>query len=126
LKKRYVCRGNTKFLKYGRILNDLGYSGGDLVVIKIIRVIALLGNIVGIIGVIYVSFDSHLSGYEIQILDYVWLVTLMIFFFLNILFILGENKNAISLYLQRKRLEEEIKIQEAENKLKALKNKKGD
>jgi len=96
------------------------------VVIKIIRVIALLGNIVGIIGVIYVSFDSHLSGYEIQILDYVWLVTLMIFFFLNILFILGENKNAISLYLQRKRLEEEIKIQEAENKLKALKNKKGD
>ncbi|MDD3859781.1 MAG: hypothetical protein PHW83_06245 [Bacteroidales bacterium] len=93
-------------------------------IIKIIRIIALLGNIVGIIGVIYVSFDSQLSNYKIQTLDYVWLISLMIFFFLNILFILSGNKNDISLYFQRKRLEEEIKIQEAENRLRELQNKK--
>jgi hypothetical protein len=88
----------------------------------------LLGNIVGIIGVIYVGIDGSLSpsSYGMQILDYVWLVTLMIFFFLNILFILGGSKSNISLYLKRKSLEEQIKIQEAENKLKALKNKKRD
>jgi amino acid permease len=92
--------------------------------IKIIRIIALLGNIVGIIGVIYVSFANQLSNYKMQTLDYLWLISLMIFFFLNILFILSGNKNDISLYFQRKRLEEEIKIQEAENKLRELQNKK--
>lgn len=93
-------------------------------VIKIIRIIALIGNIVGIIGVIYASVDSHLSQYKMQTLDYVWFLTLMVFFFINILFILSGNKNDISLYFQRKRLEEEIKIQEAENKLRELKDKK--
>jgi len=59
-----------------------------------------------------------------QISDYIWLISLMIFFFLNILFILSGSKGDISLYFKRKRLEEEIKIQEAENKLRELQNKK--
>jgi hypothetical protein len=93
-------------------------------IIKTIRIIALLGNIVGIIGVIYVSFDSQLSNYKMQILDYIWLISLMIFFFLNILFILSGSKGDISLYFKRKRLEEEIKIKEAENRLRELQSKK--
>jgi Na+(H+)/acetate symporter ActP len=89
--------------------------------LRILRIIVLLGNIVGIIGVIYVGIDS--SSYN-QIGDYIWLLTLMIFFLLNMLFILGGSKSNISLYLKRKSLEEEIKIQEAENKLKELQDKK--
>lgn len=44
-------------------------------------------------------------------------------FILNILFILSGSKGEI-LYFKRKRLEEEIKIKEAENKLMELQNKK--
>ena len=40
---------------------------------------------------------------------------------LNIYFIIGTYRGPVSLYLKRKKLEEEIKIQEAENKLKELK-----
>jgi len=92
--------------------------------LRILRIIAMLGNIIGIIGVIYVGIDSSLSSYKMQIIDYIWLLTLMVFFLLNLIFILNGNKSAISLYFKRKGLEEEIKIQEAENKLKELKNHK--
>ena len=43
----------------------------------------------------------------------------MILFILNIYFLVGPSP----LYFKRKKLEEEIKIQEAKNKLKELQNK---
>ena len=46
-------------------------------------------------------------------------IPLIILFFLNTYFLIGPS----SLYFKRKRLEEEIKIQEAENKLKDLQSK---
>ena len=48
------------------------------------------------------------------------LIPLLILSILNIYFVIGTYKGPFSLYLKRKRLEEEIKIQEAENKLKDL------
>lgn len=51
---------------------------------------------------------------------YIVLIPLIILFVLNIYFILGTCHGTISLYLKRKKLEEEIKIQEAENRLKEL------
>jgi len=42
---------------------------------------------------------------------------------LNIYFIIGTYRGPVSLYLKRKKLEEEIKIQEAENRLEALQKK---
>jgi uncharacterized protein YneF (UPF0154 family) len=53
--------------------------------------------------------------------DIILFILLIILFLLNFYFILGIGKN---IYFKRKRLEEEIKIQEAENKLRELKEKK--
>ena len=50
------------------------------------------------------------------------LIPLLILSILNIYFVIGTYKGPVSLYFKRKRLEEEIKIQEAENKLKDLRS----
>ena len=56
------------------------------------------------------------NDYTVNIL----IITVTILLVLNVCYLLGIwNKT----YLKRKRLEEEIKIQEAENKLKELQNK---
>ena len=50
------------------------------------------------------------------------LIPLLILSILNIYFVIGTYKGSVSLSLIRKKLEEEIKIQEAENKLKDLRS----
>jgi len=54
------------------------------------------------------------------------LIPLLILSILNIYFVIGTYKGPVSLYLKRKKLEEEIKIQEAENKLKDLQSQRPD
>jgi len=53
---------------------------------------------------------------------FVVVIPLAILSILNIYFITGKYRVPVSLYLKRKKLEEEIKIQEAENKLKDLRS----
>ena len=67
---------------------------------------------------VYTIFTEGLSknDYTVNIL----IITVTILLVLNVCYLLGIwNKT----YLKRKRMEEEIKIQEAENKLKELQNK---
>ena len=54
------------------------------------------------------------------------LIPLLILSILNIYFVIGTYKGPVSLYLKRKKLEEEIKIQEAENRLKDLQSQRSD
>jgi hypothetical protein len=48
------------------------------------------------------------------------MVFCIIFFTLNTYYVLSGGRGHVSLYFKRKKLEEEIKIQEAKNRLKAL------
>ena len=89
-----------------------------------LRITTLLGNlgllILSIYGLIQIINDPG------AIFMFGLLIPLLILSILNIYFVIGTYKGPFSLYLKRKRLEEEIKIQEAENKLKDLKSQKSD
>lgn len=83
-----------------------------------LRIILLIGNIslfiLSIVGLTEVINDSE-ATFMFSIL-----IPIIILSVLNIYFITGTYRSPFSLYLKRKRLEEEIKIQEAENRLKKL------
>ena len=82
-----------------------------------LRIILIIGNAICGAFMIYKIFTEGLNknDYTVNIL----IITMTILFVLNVCCLLGIwNKT----YLKRKRLEEEIKIQEAENKLKELQN----
>jgi len=83
-----------------------------------IRIIALLGNIVCVILTFILFILGIRDNVETPI--YFIIISLLILFLLNTYLL---SKNGF-LYLKRKRLEEEIKIQEAENKLREIKDKK--
>ena len=85
-----------------------------------LKIIVSLCNLGIIIAVIYIFInDIFFLKYPLTI-DYILMLPIIFFFLLNIYYILGGHRSSISLYLKRKKLEEEIKIQEAENKLKEL------
>jgi len=91
-----------------------------------LRIIVLLCNFVSIIIVIFIFvYNIYILKFPLDI-EYILLLPIMIFFFLNIYYVLGGHRGSISLYLKRKKLEEEIKIQEAENKLKDLQSQRPD
>ena len=85
-----------------------------------LRITTLLGNlgllILSIYGLTQIINDPGVT------FMFGLLIPLLILSILNIYFVIGTYKGPFSLYLKRKRLEEEIKIQEAENKLKDLRS----
>ncbi|MCG2791570.1 MAG: hypothetical protein L6305_07460 [Actinomycetia bacterium] len=84
-----------------------------------LRIVTLVGNIGLLITLIIILIINQLSEGALFFIIFSTLVVLSV---LNIYFIIniGACRGPFSLYLKRKKLEEEIKIQEAENKLKEL------
>ena len=79
-----------------------------------LRIILLIGNVVAF--VLSVSFFSSLYyDNEMDPTSYFVFISLIVLLITNIYFLIDP-----SLYFKRKRLEEKIKIQEAENKLQKL------
>ena len=89
-----------------------------------LRIILLIGNIVYLGLTISIIVFEIIHGNPLAPGDpiFIFFIPMMILFLLNI-FILVIRKDTISLYFKRKKLQEEIKIQNAENRLKKLKNK---
>ncbi|MBA7590366.1 hypothetical protein ES708_32482 [subsurface metagenome] len=85
---------------------------------KPLRTILLIGNS-GFFILSFLAFASLFSDSRTQPTFYLVFIPLIILFILNVYFLAGPS----SLYFKRKKLEEEIKIQEAENKLKELKKR---
>lgn len=91
----------------------------------LIRIILILGSIGGLITSV-VALGINLNTYSIDwgnlydVSAFVFMVFCIIFFTLNTYYVLSGGRGHVSLYFKRKKLEEEIKIQEAENKLKEL------
>ena len=89
-----------------------------------LRITTLLGNlgllILSIYGLTQIINDPGVT------FMFGLLIPLLILSILNIYFVIGTYKGPVSLYLKRKKLEEEIKIQEAENKLKDLQSQRPD
>ena len=89
-----------------------------------LRITTLLGNlgllILSIYGLTQIINDPG------AIFMFGLLIPLLILSILNIYFVIGTYKGPVSLYLKRKKLEEEIKIQEAENRLKDLQSQRSD
>lgn len=91
----------------------------------LIRIILILGSIGGLV-VSAVALVMNLYTYSIDWSDlndvsaYIFMVFCIIFFTLNTYYVLSGGRGHISLYFKRKRLEEEIKIQEAKDRLRAL------
>lgn len=91
-----------------------------------LRIIVLLCNFGSIIIVVCIFiYNIYILKFPLEI-EYILLLPIMVFFFLNIYYILGGRRGSISLYLKRKKLEEEIKIQEAENKLQEIQSQGSD
>ena len=92
----------------------------------LIRIILILGNIGGLVTSI-VALVINLNNYSIDWSDlndvsaYVFMIFCIFFFTLNTYYVLSGGRGGhITLYFKRKKLEEEIKIQEAKNRLKVL------
>lgn len=91
----------------------------------LIRIILILGSIGGFVASV-VAFVMNLYTYSIDwsnlndVSAYIFMIFCIIFFTLNTYYILSVGRGHVSLYFKRKRLEEEIKIQEAKNRLKVL------
>ena len=83
---------------------------------KPLRIILLIGNF-GVLILSIILFVSLFSDSRTQPTFYLVFIPLIILFILNVYFLAGPS----SLYFKRKKLEEEIKIQESENKLRELK-----
>ncbi len=82
---------------------------------KGMRIILLIGNFIVLVLSI-IAFVSLFSDSRTNPRLYFVFIPLITLFILNTYFLIGPS----SLYFKRKKLEEEIKIQEAENKLKDL------
>lgn len=89
--------------------------------LKIIILIGNTGLLVYSVIVLVVSTNINVPG---GMDFFIPLTILIILSTLNIYFIIGTYRVPVSLHLKRKKLEEEIKIQEAENKLKELQKSK--
>ena len=91
----------------------------------VIRIILILGSIGGLVTSV-VAFGMNLYKYSIDwgnlndVSDNAFMIFCIIFFTLNTYYVLSGGRGHIFLYFKRKKLEEEIKIQEAKNRLKAL------
>ena len=83
----------------------------------LLRIVLLVGNIGFLISSCIVFIGLIFNSTTDSTKPFLVLIPLIILFILNIYCFTGP----FSLYLKRKRLEEEVKIQEAENKLKELK-----
>ena len=86
---------------------------------KPLRIILLIGNF-GVLILSVILFVNLFSDSRTNPTLYFVFIPLIVLFVLNIYFFIGP----FSLYFKRKRLEEEIKIQEAKNKLKELQKSK--
>ena len=82
---------------------------------KAMRIILLIGNFIFLVLSV-IAFVSFFPDGKKDPTFYLVFIPLIILFVLNVYFLAGPS----SLYFKRKRLEEEIKIQEAKNKLKEL------
>ncbi len=80
-----------------------------------LRIILLIGNF-GVLILSIIAFVILFPDSKTQPTFYFVFIPLIILFILNVYFLIGP----FSLYFKRKKLEEEIKIQEAKNKLKVL------
>ena len=91
----------------------------------LIRIILILGSIGGLVTSV-VALIINLNAFSIDWSDlndvsaYVFMIFCIFFFTLNTYYVLSGGRGHISLYFKRKKLEEEIKIQEAKNRLKTL------
>jgi len=91
----------------------------------LIRIILILGSIGGLVTSV-VALIINLNAFSIDWSDlndvsaYVFMIFCIFFFTLNTYYVLSGGRGHISLYFKRKKLEEEIKIQEAKNRLKML------
>ena len=84
-----------------------------------LKIIILMGNVGALMFLIFIAVTNIGIGFPVN--ELILLFSLMLLCILNIYFIIRSYRGYVSLYLKRKKLEEEIKIQEAENKLKELK-----
>ena len=91
----------------------------------LIRIILILGSIGGLVT----SVVALVIGFNAPYIDwsslndlsvFAFLGFCILFFTLNTYYVLSGGRGHVSLYFKRKKLEEEIKIQEAKNKLKVL------
>jgi len=83
-----------------------------------LRIILIIGNAgLFVYSILALIADINDPGVAEM---FVVVIPVVILSILNIYFITGIYRGPVSLYLKRKKLEEEIKIQEAENKLKEL------
>ena len=89
-----------------------------------LRITTLLSNLGLLILSIY-GLTQIINDPEVTFM-FGFLIPLLILSILNIYFVIGTYKGPVSLYLKRKKLEEEIKIQEAENRLKDLQSQRSD
>jgi len=89
------------------------------------NIIHFLLLMIGNVGLLLLSFILITSAdYGIEVIYYLAFIALAL---LNIFFINGIYSGSTGLSIKRKKLEEEIKIQEAKNRLKALqKEEKGE
>ena len=83
-----------------------------------LRIILLIDNI-GLLVLSIIILVININDPEGAVF-FIIVILLIILSVLNIYFIRGTYSGNISLYLKRKRLEEEVKIQEAKNRLKEL------
>ena len=86
-----------------------------------LRIIALIGNFIFLFLSLFFTI-LNIPDREPEPF-FIIFIPLIILLVINIYFISGIHHGTIFLYFQRKRLEEEIKIQEAKNKLKGLQSK---
>lgn len=86
---------------------------------KPLRILLLMGNF-GLLILLIIILVINRNDNE-GIFFFTILSILIVLSVLNIYFIRETYHGSFSLYLKRRKLEEEIKIQEAENKLKELK-----
>ncbi|HUS49270.1 MAG TPA: hypothetical protein VMZ91_03850 [Candidatus Paceibacterota bacterium] len=85
---------------------------------KPLRIILLIGNF-GLLVLLLIILVINRNDSE-GVFFFTILSILVVLSVLNIYFIRETYHGSFSLYLKRKKLEEEIKIQEAKNKLKEL------
>ena len=83
-----------------------------------LRIILLMGN-TGLLIYLILAIIMNLHDPGVAEM-FVVIIPVAILSILNVYFIIGTYRGPVSLYLKRKKLEEQIKIQEAENKLKEL------
>ena len=91
----------------------------------LIRIILILGSIGGLVTSV-VALVININEHPIdwgdfnEVSFYAFMIFCIIFFTLNTYYVLSGGRGHVPLYFKRKKLEEEIKIQEAKNKLKVL------